>query len=369
MIAIVGAGIGGLAAAIALRATGVEVRVFEQAPAFKRVGTAIAITPNAVKVLDGLGLGKVVRESGHVPAYRISRTWDTGEETSRVELGFQARERYGASTHFLHRADLLAAMREAVPSGTIDFGKKLINMRDDGGAVELTFEDGSNFVADGVVGADGIHSVVCEEVFGPAKPAYTGMTAYRSIIPTETMGDGDYRNFVKWWGPTPQIQIVTVLLGQGQELYVFATMPRTEDAPESWSSGGEIEELKSFFSNFHADARNIVGACDTTLRTALYERQPLDQWSSGNVTLLGDACHAMTPFMAQGAAMGLEDAAILSRCVAASDDWPTAMTRYERTRIDRASKIQLGSHHNEWLREAGNPDWVYGFDAWRAELI
>ncbi len=369
MIAIVGAGIGGLAAAIALRATGVEVRVFEQAPAFKRVGTAIAMTPNAVKVLDRLGLGNAVRESGHVPAYRISRTWDTGEETSRVKLGSEARERYGASSHLLHRADLLAALRGALLSGTIEFGKKLISLRDDDEAVELTFEDGSKFLADGVVGADGIHSVVREEIFGPAKPTYTGMTAYRSIIPIEKMGDGDYASFVKWWGPTPQIQIVTVLLGRGQELYVFATMPGTEAAPESWSSGGEVEELKSFFSNFHADARKIVEACDITLRTALYERQPLDQWSSGNVTLLGDACHAMTPFMAQGAAMGLEDAAILSRCVAASDDWPTAIARYERTRIDRASKIQLGSHQNEWLREAGNPDWVYGFDAWRAELV
>ena len=369
MIAIIGAGIGGLAAAIALRATGVDVRVFEQAPAFKRVGTAIAMTPNAVKVLDGLGLGEAVREFGHVPAYRISRTWDTGEETSRVELGSQARERYGASSHLLHRADLLAALRDAVPSGIIDFGKKLTGLRDDGKSVELTFENGSNFVADGVVGADGIHSVVREEVFGLAKPTYTGMTAYRSIIPIEKMDDGDYASFVKWWGPTPQIQIVTVLLGRGQELYVFATMPGTEDAPESWSSGGEVKDLKSFFSNFHADARNIVDACDTTLHTALYERKPLDQWSSGNVTLLGDACHAMTPFMAQGAAMGLEDAAILSRCVAESDNWPSAIARYERTRIDRASKIQLGSHQNEWLREAGNPDWVYGFDAWRAELV
>jgi len=369
MVAIIGAGIGGLATAIALRAHDVEVCIFEQAPVFKRVGAAINLTPNAVKVLDGLGLGERIRMNGHSPNYRISRTWNTGKETSRVELGSLARERYGASPLLLHRADFLKALEMAVPSGVINFGRRLVSLRDEGEVVKLTFEDGSNFIAEGVIGADGIHSVVREVLFGPEVPTFTGMSAYRSVIPVKKIGDGDYSSFVKWWGPTPKIQIVIFLISQGRELFMFATIPETEEAPESWSTGGEVKELKSFFSSFHADARKIVDACNVTLRTALYERQPLDKWSSGNVTLLGDVCHAMTPFMAQGAAMGLEDAAILSRCVSASNDWPTAIARYERTRIGRVSQIQLGSHQNEWLREEGNPDWVYGYDAWQATMV
>jgi salicylate hydroxylase len=368
MIAIIGAGIGGLAAAIALRAIGIQVRVFEQAAAFKRVGAAINMTPNAGKVLDGLGLGDAIRAVGHVPAYRISRTWDTGEETSRVELGEWARERYGASPLLLHRADLLSALETAVPSDIVQLGKKLVGLSDGGDAVELAFEDGSTFVADGVIGADGIHSVVRQELFGADGPSYTGMSAYRSVVPVDQLAGADHGSFVKWWGPTPDVQIVTFLMGRGQEVFVFATVPEAEEAPESWSTGGEVEDLVSFFAGFHPDARNVIQACESTLRTALYERRPLDRWSRGNVTLLGDSCHAMTPFMAQGAAMGLEDAAVLARCTAAESDWPAAISRYERTRIGRAGKIQLGSHRNDWLREAGNPDWVYGYDAWNATL-
>ena len=112
----------------------------------------------------------------------------------------------------------------------------------------------------------------------------------------------------------------------------------------------------------------VLNACDKTLRTALYERNPLDRWSKGAVTLIGDACHPMMPFMAQGAAMGLADAAVLSRCIDAGEEWSTAILRYERTRIERASKIQLGSNQNEWLLKPGNPDWVYGYDASKVAL-
>ena len=303
MIAIIGAGIGGLAAAIALRRIGVEVRVFEQAPAFGRVGAAINMTSNAVKVLEGLDLGDAIRETAHTPAYRISRDWDTGEVTSHVELGEAARVRYGAPPLLLHRADLLAPLEQAVPSEIIELGKKLVGLDDDGASVTLFFEDGYTFTADGVVGADGIHSVVRTALFGPEAPSFTGMVAYRSTVPVEQAGDGDFQSFVKWWGPTPKVQIVTFLIDRGRELFVFATTPETDETPESWSTSGKVEDLKRFFSDFHRDARAVIAACDSTLRTALYERQPLAQWGRGNVVLLGDACHAMTPFMAQCATM------------------------------------------------------------------
>ncbi len=195
------------------------------------------------------------------------------------------------------------------------------------------------------------------------------MVAYRSTAPVERAGDSDFRSFVKWWGPTPRVQIVTFPIDRGRELFVFATTPEDDEAPESWSSTGDVAELKRFFADFHPDARAAIEACDSTLRSALYEREPLESWGRGRVVLLGDACHAMTPFMAQGAAMGLEDAAILARSVAANDDWEAAVAQYQRTRIGRASEIQLGSHRNDWLRQEGDPDWVYGYDAWRAELV
>ena len=367
-IAVVGAGISGLAVAIALRNIGVNVEIFEQAATFKRIGAAINMTPNAVKVLDGLGIGKPVRETAHIPAYRISRMWDTGAETSRVELGNIAKEKYGTPMLLMHRADLLRALESAVPSQFVHMNKKLVRLKNEDNSVVLVFEDRSSFVADGVIGADGIHSVVREQLFGPEAPIFTGMVAYRSIIPAKLLDGEDLNNFVKWWGPTPQSQIVMFLISRGKEFFIFATIPEADEDIESWSMEGNVGALRSHFANFHGDARTVLKACDKTLRTALYERNPLDRWSKGAVTLIGDACHPMMPFMAQGAAMGLEDAAVLSRCIDAGEDWSTAILRYERTRIERASKIQLGSNQNEWLREPGNPDWVYGYDAWRVTL-
>lgn len=376
MIAIVGAGITGLASAIALRAAGINVTVFEQAPAFRRIGAAINLTPNAVKVLDGLGVGDMVRRTAHIPTHRISRTWDTGEVTSKVELGNAALERYGVTPLLIHRADLLSALEGAVPSDVIQLGKKLGRLEAQHDQVHLEFEDGTSFAADGVIGADGIHSVTRSELFGLEDPIFAGMSAYRSIIPVDRLSGQEFEAFVKWWGPTPECQLVTFLIDRGRELFVFATMPETETIQESWSASGEIEALRSYFSDFHPDAKAVLDACETTLRTALYEHAPLNRWTTGKVTLIGDACHAMMPFMAQGAAMGLEDAAVLSRCVQIDKDWSSALPRYERARRNRANKIQLGSHQNQWLRRGAvsaanpfnDPDWVYGYDAWTVAL-
>ena len=367
-IAIIGAGISGIAAAMALRAIGVEVEVFEQAPAFKRIGAAINMTANAVKVLDRLGVGDRVREAGYHPSHRISRRWDTNEETSRVELGAAAAMRYGVSSVTVHRADLLSALEDGLPPDVVRLDMKLVGLSQSDGKVVMNFANGARRLADGVIGADGIHSVVREALFGAEDPVFAGMSAYRSIAPRDRLGRYDLTAFIKWWGPTPQSQVVTFPINRGRDLYVFATTPESEWRHESWSLGGDIEVLRDAFKAFHREPRDILDACDATLRTALYERHPLERWSKGNVTLIGDACHAMMPFMAQGAAMGLEDAAILSRCVRANPDWPAALAQYERTRIGRASRIQLGSHRNEWLREPGNPDWVYGYDAWTADL-
>lgn len=367
-VAIVGAGIGGLACAIALRQAGVEVTVFEQAPAFGRIGAAINLTPNAVKVLDRFGLAVKVRAKSHTASYRISRTWDTGEETSRIEMGRSAEERYGVSPLMLHRADLMSTLEDAIPADAVRFGKKLTRLRQDAEGVELTFQDGTTHRAAGVIGADGIQSVVKEQQFGQEAPVFTGMSAYRTIIPARDVADYDCVNFVKWWGPVQESQIVTNAIDNGNYLFLFATMPEPETVEESWSMEGGLAQLQGYYAGYHSEARAVIDASGGLLRTALYERTPLKNWTEGRVTLLGDACHAMVPFMAQGAAMGLEDAAILSRCAESGNDWPEIFSRYEKSRKPRADMIQLNSHKNEWLKNPENPDWVYGYDVWTAEL-
>ncbi len=364
----IGAGIGGLAAANALSRIGIDVAVFEQAPQFQRVGTAINLTPNAVKVVDGLGLGAQVRDTAYRPTHRVSRTWDSGAETSRLEMSRAAEHRYGAPQLTMHRADLLGALEAALPPESIHLGKRLVGLAQDPDGVALSFADGTGARAAAVIGADGIHSSVRELVFGEAAPRFAGMVGYRSLIPVRRVANYDSAAFIKWWGPTQQSMLITFLIGGGEHLYIFATRAEESWRQESWSSQGDVLELRAAYKDFHREARDVLEACEDVLKTALYERDPLPHWTKGCVSLLGDACHPMMPFMAQGAAMGLEDAAILARSFAAGSDIADALERYEKARLDRASTMQLVSRENEFLRTGIDADWVYGYDAWRAPL-
>jgi salicylate hydroxylase len=365
---VIGAGIGGLAAATALARIGVAVDVFEQAPQFQRVGTAINLTPNAVKVVDGLGLGEPVRQTSYRPTHRVSRTWDTGAETSRLEMSRAAEGRYGAPQLTMHRADLLAALEAALPPGTLHLGKRLVGLVQDEDDVTLQFADGTMARAAAVIGADGIHSTVRELVFGKEAARFAGMVGYRSILPARRLTGYDAASFIKWWGPTQQSMLITFLINRGEDLYFFATRAEANWRHESWSSAGDVHELRAAYQDFHPEAREVLEQCDEVLMTALYERDPLPHWTRHRVTLLGDACHPMMPFMAQGAAMGLEDAAILARCLESQSDVLAALDRYQRARLARASTMQLVSRENEFLRTGVDADWVYGYDAWRAPL-
>jgi salicylate hydroxylase len=365
---VIGAGIGGLAAAIALARAGVAVDVYEQAPQFQRVGTAINLTPNAVKAVAGLGLGERVRETSCRPTHRVSRIWDSGAETSRLEMSRAAEQRYGAPQLTMHRADLLAALEAALPPGTIHLGKKLVGLTQDPGGVALAFADGTGARVAAAIGADGIHSSVRELVFGTEAPRFAGMVGYRSLVPARRVASYDAAAFIKWWGPTQQSMLITFLINRGEDLYIFATRAEESWRQESWSSQGDVAELRAAYAGYHREARDVLEQCEDVLRTALYERDPLPHWTKGRVSLLGDACHPMMPFMAQGAAMGLEDAAILARCVAAESIIEAALARYEKSRIGRASTMQLVSRENEFLRTGIDADWVYGYDAWQAAL-
>ncbi|OUM04325.1 FAD-dependent monooxygenase [Variovorax sp. JS1663] len=377
-IGVVGAGIGGLAAANALHRAGHDVTVFEQARQFFRVGADINLTPNAVRALDGLGEGiaRAARESGARPTHRISRLWDTGEETSRLPMGDEAERKYGAPQLTIHRADLLAALADAFPAERVRFGCRAASIAATAEGASIRFEGQEDqdkaTTFDVLVGADGIHSAVRTAMFGAEKPRFTGVVAFRAVVPTERVRHvPNIAAFTKWWGPTPQSQIVTFPLNQGRDTFVFATTAQASWHDESWTTAGSVDELRGFYADFHPDARALLDACDSVLKTALYERDPLPRWSIGPMTLLGDACHPMMPFMAQGAGMAIEDAVVLARNLAAvqgPQDVQAALARYEAIRIERAGRIQLGSRGNEWLKAGGNADWVYGYDAWTIPL-
>lgn len=370
-IAICGGGVGGMAAAIALQAQGHSVTIFEQTRQFGRVGADVNLTPNAVHALDRLGVGEALRANAARPTHRISKTWDTAEETSRLPMSSAAEDRYGAPQLTIHRADLLAALEGRLATGTLRFGVKVVGVGPaDQGAV-IRFGDGTSATFDLVIGADGIHSAVRQSLFGPDAPKFTGLVSWRAVFARDKAPDlPDLDAFTKWWGPTSDRQIVTFPLTHGTEIFVFATNAQDGWTEEGWTLPGDIAELRAAYSDFHPDARALLEACETVTRSALHVREPMERWSVGHVTLLGDAAHPMVPFMAQGACMAIEDAVVLGRAVAGTSraDLPAALQAYDRTRLPRTAEIQRSSLANEWLKDKGNADWVYGYQAWTVAL-
>ncbi|WP_224814723.1 FAD-dependent monooxygenase [Hasllibacter sp. MH4015] len=369
-IGICGGGVGGLCAAIALRKAGHAVEVFEKARAINRVGADINLTPNAVFALDQLGVGEYLRHSAARPSFRISRDGISGEETSRLPMSSAAEEKYGAPQLTIHRADLLDALRDQLPDGVLQLGKAAAGLDLHNGHATLGFADGGERDFDLVVGADGIHSVIRTALWGEDQPRYTGMVSYRGTFPsTKSAGLPDTDAFTKWWGEIPEKQIVTFPLTQGKEIFVFATLPQEDWSEEGWTLPGDVDDLRRSYANFHEDARKLIDALDEVTRSALHVRDPMPQWAKGRATLLGDAAHPMVPFMAQGACMAIEDAVVLGRALDdTSDDLDAALARYETERKPRTARVQESSLANDWLKKAGNADWVYGYDAWTTPL-
>jgi 6-hydroxynicotinate 3-monooxygenase len=368
-VAIIGAGIGGLTTASALLRLGIEVQIYEQASSFARIGAGIQQTPNAVKVLRALGLEEELRRVAFRPLTALNREWDTGALTNEYPLGDEIERRFGAPHLLLHRGDLHNVLAAAVPAAVIRFNHKLAGIEQSRTTVTMSFANGASAHADALVGADGIHSLVREMMLGPDKPRFTGRVAYRTTYPASRLGDLMVEDNTKWWGPDSHI-VIYYVKPHREEIYFVTSTPEPDFKVESWSAQGDLDTLREAYTGFHPHVRAVISACPAVHKWALVERDPLPRWSEGRVVLLGDACHPMTPYMAQGAATAMEDAAILSRCLqqVGADGVAKAFRRYELTRWPRTTQIQLTSRQNTWMRTRTDPDWVYGYDAWQEPL-
>jgi salicylate hydroxylase/6-hydroxynicotinate 3-monooxygenase len=298
----------------------------------------------------------------------LARVWNSGEYLSELTFGAEAERRYGAPYLLMHRGDLHAALASAVPPELILFNKKLVGLDRQGAGIDLAFADGSRICADAVVGADGVPSRVRETLLGPEKPVFTGRVAHRTVFAAGLLGDFVVDGCTKWWGPDRHI-VTYPVNSRGDELYFVTSVPDPDWDVESWSARGEMAEVRQALAGFHSDVQRVLDACPGVHKWALFERNPLPFWAQGRVVLLGDACHPMTPYMAQGAANALEDAAVLSRCLTEIDDVTAAFQTYQATRLERTARVQLTSRQNTWGKQAEDTSWVYGYDAWQTPLV
>jgi salicylate hydroxylase len=347
-VGVIGGGIGGLACALSLLQAGFDVHVYERAGALSDVGAGIQMSPNASRVLHRLGLARDIARMGVRPVGFLQRRWDDGRTLLRAPLGDAVVEAFGFPYYQLHRADLLAILRRALPEDRVHLAHRLVALDDRGDRVEVLFADSTTAAVDLVLGADGIHSTVRDLVFGEERPRFTGCAAYRGLVPAERLAHLELEVATQiWMGPHRHFVHYFV---RNQRLVNFVAVVEQDSwTRESWTDPGDVADALSAFAGWHPQLHEILGSVDETFIWALFDRPPLPHWSSGRVTLLGDACHPMLPFMAQGAAQALEDGAALTSCLTQDRAMPIqeSLRLYETVRKPRASRLQSLSEVNK----------------------
>jgi salicylate hydroxylase len=344
-IAILGGGIGGLAAAAFLRRAGLPSTLYEQAAELKAVGAGLVVAPNAARLLRRLGvLDELVRRAVRLDVGWEFRRWQDGAVLSAENLATSCERLYGEQTYTVHRADLLDVIGRAVPQGTVRLGRRCVDVSLRGDRPALRFDDGEVVEADIVIGADGVHSVVRRALTGSPAPTYSGLCAFRALVPLEQAPPMARRNAqTLWLGPGHHLVHYPISAGRLVNLVAFA--PAGDYSVESWTATASVEEFLAEFDGWDPRLIELIRAARTPGRWALLERAPLRRWSHGPVTLLGDAAHPMFPFFAQGAAQAIEDAAVLAQCLAADVADPVmALQHYQERRIPRTTEIQEVSH-------------------------
>ncbi|MBM3513741.1 MAG: FAD-binding protein [Alphaproteobacteria bacterium] len=351
VIMIIGAGIGGLALALALQKRGRKVAVYERAPELGEVGAGVMLTPNSNRVLEHLGVLAEVEKGATSPGQTQVRHFETGAEMSTTDLGDAFKKRYGSPYYDVHRVHMHAALHQAVranDSGCIHVAHDLIDLSQDAHGVRAMFANGA--VAEGslLVGCDGVRSVVKGNIGIDDAARFTGNLAWRGLLPIEALPPHQRGPAITiWTGPGRHFVEYTIKNGTMKNYVAIANHDTWTE--EGWSTRAKVADPLHAFTGWHEDVRAIIAAtpADGCIKWGLFDRDPLDWWSKGRVTLLGDAAHPMLPFMAQGAAMALEDAVILGRCLDIDTSVDDALARYERARLERTGWCQLQS------REAG----------------
>ena len=391
-VLIAGGGIGGLAAALALLRDGVDVEVCEQAREPKELGAGVQLAANGTRVLYALGIGEELNALSCEAQGKEIRHWRTGETWKLFDLGPASIERYGFPYFTVYRPDLLDVLARAVrreKPDAIRYGVRCTGFEQDRRGVVLKTEDAS-IRGDALIGADGVHSSIRQALFGADRPRFTGVVAWRGIVPMQRLPRHMARTVgSNWVGPGGHI--VHYPLRAGKLMNFVGALERSDWRIESWSARGTREELVADFRGWHDDIQAFIREIDTPYKWALMVRPPLERWSVGRVTLLGDAAHSMLPFLAQGAVQAIEDACVLARCLKEPESIEAALSRYEQARKERTRRTVEGSaanihrFHNsvladpeegrrfidrEWASDkiADRYEWLFRYDATRAPL-
>ena len=382
-VIIVGGGIGGMAAALALALKGIRSVLLEQSTEIREVGAGIQIGPNAFRRFDILGIRQAVDAIAVFPENLIMRDALTGDEVTRIPMGERARRHWGQPYAVIHRADLLDALYQAAraqPLVTIRTGAKVAGYSDTGSGVTVALEGGETVEGDSIIACDGLWSIFREGIVGDGKPRVSGHIAYRAVLPAGEVPDGQYENNVVLWAG-PKTHLVHYPLRRG-ELYNLVAVFHSNRYEEGWNSYGDVAELNERFRNQQPQVHRLLDKIESWRMWVLCDREPVANWTQGRITLLGDAAHPMLQYLAQGACMAMEDAVCLAdRLAARRDDPEAAFTAYQQERYLRTARVQVMArvygdfyHATGPVRElrnaalggrtaeqayAGN-DWLYG---------
>jgi salicylate hydroxylase len=375
-IAIVGGGIGGLAAALALLRRGLDVTVYEQADELREIGAGIQISANGMRVLHALGLEAPLAAVQAVPTGKEIRLWNTGQTWKLFDLGATSVERYGFPYITIHRNDLhqvlAAGVRRCKPDAIV-LGHKCVEVRQADQCVTLSFANGNRVQAGLVIGADGIHSVARQSLFGADRPEFTGIVTWRGVVPMRRLPPSISRTVgTNWVGPGAHV--VHYPMRGGELLNFVGLVERSDWTIEAWDARGTQAELRRDFHGWHDDVHAMIDLIEAPYIFALKGRPPMPSWSRGRVTLLGDACHPMLPMLAQGAVMALEDAVVLARCIERYAGPGEAFAHYEAARRERTARAVRGSadnarrFHNQTLSQAEQAE-AYVTREWQEDRI
>jgi salicylate hydroxylase len=362
---IVGGGIGGVAAAVALARRGVDVRVYEQAPRLAEAGAGVVLAPNSLRLLERLGLGAEIAERGARLADTRLCLADGRPAVRDPDYFSRPGERFG-----MHRADLLAMLTDRLPDGIVRPGHRCVGFAQDDGHAVVSFANGESAEADVVIGADGIHSTLQSQVVEPAEPVFSGVVAHRGVIPAERVPTWPAGTMRLWMGDGKHFLVFPVRAGRLLNYVGFT--PSGTRLRESWSAAGDPAALAAEFAGWDPIIAAVIDEIGATgFRWGLYDRTPLPRWTRGRLTLLGDAAHPMLPHMGQGVNQAVEDAAALAAVLAAVDrsGVPRALEAYETLRRERTVRLQLGSRLNGLTYDSAgggerlqNRRWIYDYD-------